>query len=225
MKSMNREMDIVRQASVDVPAHLRGFETLVHDVLGVPLTGKPSHGVSQAILALGCFWGAERIFWQTPGVSCTAVGYTGGLVSDPDYYSVCSGATGHAEAVLVSYRVSETSFKRLLSVFWEAHDPTQGMRQGADIGTQYRSAIFTLGSEQQRQALASRQAYGEALKSAGLGPITTEVAQAGVFYFAEQYHQQYLAKNPHGYCGLGGTGVTCNLESELAEESLSVRPA
>ena len=222
---MNRVMDIVRQAPVAFPAHLGRFETLTHSVFGVPLAGDPPNGVSQAIFALGCFWGAERKFWQTPGVCNTAVGYTGGFAADPDYYSVCSGATGHAEAVLLSYRVSEISFRRLLSVFWEAHDPTQGMRQGADIGTQYRSAIYTLGAEQRRQAAASSQAYGEALRSAGYGPISTELAEAGVFYFAERQHQQYLAKNPRGYCGLGGTGVSCDLQSGPAEDAMAVRQA
>ena len=218
-------MDIVRQASVAFPAHLGRFDTLTHDVFGVTLAGEPPNGVSQAIFALGCFWGAERKFWQTLGVLNTAVGYTGGLGSDPDYYSVCSGATGHAEAVLVSYRVSEISYEQLLGVFWESHNPTQGMRQGADIGTQYRSAIFTLGPEQQLQAPASRQAYGQALKAAGFGPITTEVAGAGVFYFAEKYHQQYLARNPHGYCGLGGTGVSCDHQSGLAQDSMAIGQA
>ena len=218
-------MDIVHQASVAFPAHLGRVEALTHNVFGVPLAGDPPRGVSQVIFALGCFWGAERKCWQTPGVYNTAVGYTGGYVADPDYYSVCSGATGHAEAVLVSYRVSEISYQRLLRGFWEAHDPTQGMRQGADVGTQYRSAIFTLGSEQRRQAAASSRAYGDALRSAGYGPITTEVAAAGVFYFAEQQHQQYLAKNPRGYCGLGGTGVSCDLQSGLAEDLMAVRQA
>ena len=188
-------------------------------MLGTRLTSRPPEGVLQAIFALGCFWGAERRFWQTPGVHGTAVGYTGGHQADPDYYSVCSGVTGHAEAVLVSYNVSAVSYEELLAVFWEAHDPTQGMRQGNDIGTQYRSGIYTLGAGQQRLALASREAYGSALKASGLGPITTEIAPAGVFYFAEEYHQQYLAKNPGGYCGLGGTGVACELGSGLLEEA------
>ena len=224
-KGKSKDMDTVRQASVAIPAHLGRFETLAHAVFGVPLAGNPARGVSQAIFALGCFWGAERKFWQTPGVCGTAVGYTGGFAADPDYYSVCSGATGHAEAVLVSYQVSETNYRRLLGVFWEAHDPTQGMRQGADVGTQYRSAIFTLGDGQQRDALASRQAYGQALQAAGHGPVTTEIADAGVFYFAEGQHQQYLAGNPHGYCGLGGTGVACDLQLGTAEESMEASRA
>ena len=216
---MNRESEEIRQAAIAVPAHLGSFEAIRHDVLGALLTGPLPEGVSQAMFALGCFWGAERRFWQTPGVHGTAVGYTGGHKADPDYYSVCSGVTGHAEAVLVSYHVSTVSYEELLAVFWEAHDPTQGMRQGNDIGTQYRSGIYTLGAGQQRLALASRQAYGGALLASGFGPITTEVAPAGVFYLAEEYHQQYLAKNPGGYCGLGGTGVACELRSDLIEEA------
>ena len=216
---MNRESEEIRQASIAIPAHLGSFDAVRHDVLGTPLTGRPPQGVSQAIFALGCFWGAERRFWQTPGVYGTAVGYTGGHQADPDYYSVCSGVTGHAEAVLVSYNVSALSYEKLLAVFWEAHDPTQGMRQGNDIGTQYRSGIYTLGAGQQRLALASRQAYGAALEASGFGPITTEIGPAGPFYLAEAYHQQYLAKNPGGYCGLGGTGVACELGSSLLERA------
>ena len=212
---MTRESEQVRHASIEVPAHLGRFEAVRHEVLGTLLTGCPPGGVSQAIFALGCFWGAERRFWQTPGVHGTAVGYTGGHRDNPDYYSVCSGVTGHAEAVLVSYDVATVSYEQLLAVFWEAHDPTQGMRQGNDIGTQYRSGIYTLGTDQQRLALASRQAYGNALRASGFGPITTEIAPAGVFFLAEQYHQQYLARNPGGYCGLGGTGVACEIGSGL----------
>lgn len=222
---MNTEFDKVRQASLAMPSHLGRFEAVRHDVLGVPLADAPPDGVSQAIFALGCFWGAERRFWQTPGVYCTAAGYAGGHAANPDYHSVCSGSTGHAEAVLVSYRVSEVDYGRLLALFWEAHDPTQGMRQGADVGSQYRSALFTLGPEQHRLALASSRAYGEALSAAGYGPITTEVAGAGVFYFAEGYHQQYLAKNPHGYCGLGGTGVACGLGSARSEGAMAEQRA
>lgn len=214
---MNTESEEIRHAPVQVPAHPGSFETARHEVLGTLLTGCPPEGVSQAVFALGCFWGAERRFWETPGVYGTAVGYTGGHRADPDYYSVCSGATGHAEAVLVSYDVSAVRYEELLAVFWEAHDPTQGMRQGNDIGTQYRSGIYTLGDGQQRGALASREAYGDALQAAGFGPITTEITPAGVFYLAEEYHQQYLAKNPHGYCGLGGTGIACELGSGLIE--------
>ena len=214
---MNRESEEIRQAPIAVPAHLGSFEAIRHSVLGTLLKGPLPEGVSQAIFALGCFWGAERRFWQTRGVYGTAVGYTGGHRADPDYYSVCSGVTGHAEAVLVSYDISTISYGELLAVFWEAHDPTQGMRQGNDIGTQYRSGIYTLGAGQQHLAQASRQAYGDALQASGFGPITTEIAPADVFYLAEEYHQQYLAKNPRGYCGLGGTGVACELGSGLHE--------
>ena len=222
---MNRNIDNVRLATLAVPSHLGKFEAVSHDVFGTSLTGELPEGVSQAIFALGCFWGAERKFWQAPGVYSTAVGYTGGYIEDPDYYSVCSGATGHAEAVLVSYRAPEISYEQLLALFWESHDPTQGMRQGADIGTQYRSAIFTLGAEQQGLALASRLAYEKALRPAGYGPITTEIAPAGVFYFAETYHQQYLSKNPRGYCGLGGTGVSCELDPVLVKDTKVARQA
>lgn len=222
---MDRGTDEIRLATVAVPGRLGDFRAVTHDMLGTPLTGSLPEGVSQAIFALGCFWGAERKFWRTAGVYGTAVGYTAGHQADPDYHSVCSGATGHAEAVLVSYDVSRVSYEQLLAVFWEAHDPTQGMRQGNDIGTQYRSGIYTLGSDQQLRALASREAYGAALKASGFGPITTEIAPAGVFYFAEKYHQQYLAKNPHGYCGLGGTGVACEAGAGRMEEPALARQA
>ena len=220
---MDRGTDEIRLATVAVPGRLGDLQAVMHDVLGTPLTGSLPDAVSQAIFALGCFWGAERKFWQTAGVYGTAVGYTAGHQADPDYYSVCSGATGHAEAVLVSYDVSRVSYPELLTVFWEAHDPTQGMRQGNDVGTQYRSGIYTLGSDQQLLALASREAYGAALKASGYGPITTEIAPAGVFYFAEQHHQQYLAKNPRGYCGLGGTGVACEVGTGRMEEAALAR--
>ena len=223
VNAMSTEFDTVCRASLAVPPHLGSFESARHHVLDVALVHEPPEGVSQAIFALGCFWGAERKFWQTPGVHCTAVGYTGGHTAEPDYYSVCSGSTGHAEAVLVSYRISELDYGRLLALFWEAHDPTQGMRQGADVGTQYRSGLFTLGPEQHRLALASRQQYGEALGKVGYGPITTEVAGAGVFHFAERDHQQYLAKNPQGYCGLGGTGVACALDLVREESAMAER--
>jgi peptide-methionine (S)-S-oxide reductase len=156
---------------------------------------------------MGCFWGAERIFWRAPGVYTTAVGYTGGRTDNPDYHAVCTGRTGHAETVLVVFDPAQTSYEELLRLFWEGHDPTQGNRQGNDVGTQYRSAIFTDSEEQRAAAEASRDAYQEQLTAAGYGPITTEIAPAGPFTFAEAYHQQYLAKNPNGYCGHGGTGV------------------
>jgi peptide-methionine (S)-S-oxide reductase len=180
-----------------------------HEVLGRPLTPPFPDGVEQAIFAMGCFWGAERIFWQAPGVYTTAVGYAGGFTPNPTYEEVCSGRTGHAEAVLVAFEVAATSFQEMLRLFWEGHDPTQGMRQGNDVGTQYRSAIYWSGERQREQAQASLEAYQQVLAAAGHGPITTELAQAGPFYYAEDYHQQYLAKHPGGYCGLGGTGVSC----------------
>jgi peptide-methionine (S)-S-oxide reductase len=162
-----------------------------------------------AIFGLGCFWGAERKFWQLEGVYSTAVGYAGGHTPNPTYEEVCSGGTGHTEAVLVVYDQKRINYKQLLKTFWEAHDPTQGMRQGNDVGTQYRSAIYTTTPEQRQLAESSRDAFAQSLKAAGYGPPTTEIADAPPFYYAEDYHQQYLAKNPGGYCGLGGTGVTC----------------
>ena len=180
-----------------------------HFIHGRSLAPPFPAGLAQAIFGLGCFWGAERAFWQTPGVWTTAVGYAGGRTADPTYEQVCSGRTGHAEVVLVVYDPSQVSYEQLLKVFWESHDPTQGNRQGNDIGTQYRSAIYTFDAEQRRLAEASKQAYGERLAAAGHGPITTEIRDAPAFYYAEDYHQQYLGKNPGGYCGLGGTGVSC----------------
>jgi peptide-methionine (S)-S-oxide reductase len=166
-------------------------------------------GAEVADFALGCFWGAERRFWQTPGVITTAVGYMGGYTPNPTYEEVCSGRTGHAEAVRVVFDPAKISYPELLKVFWESHDPTQGMRQGNDVGTQYRSAVYTHSAEQRQAALESKEAFQHALHEAGHGDITTEIADAGDFYFAEDYHQQYLARNPNGYCGLGGTGVAC----------------
>ena len=162
-----------------------------------------------ALFAMGCFWGEERRFWQVPGVFATAVGYSGGYTPNPTYEEVCTGRTGHAEGVLVAYDPSLVSYRDLLRVFWEGHDPTQGMPQGNDVGTQYRSAVYTTSASQAEEAARSRDAYQEALSSAGHGTITTEIRPAGPFYYAEGYHQQYLAKNPDGYCGLGGTGVSC----------------
>lgn len=166
-------------------------------------------GLAQAILGMGCFWGAERKFWQLSGVYSTAVGYAGGITENPTYREVCSGLTAHAEVVLVVFDPAKVTFEALLKVFWENHDPTQGMRQGNDLGTQYRSAIYWFDEAQERAAKASRDAYQKRLREAGHGEITTEIAKAGRFYYAEEYHQQYLAKNPGGYCGIGGTGVTC----------------
>jgi peptide-methionine (S)-S-oxide reductase len=181
-----------------------------HYVLEAPLRGPFPADTEQAIFGLGCFWGAERVFWQLPGVYTTAVGYAGGMTANPTYEEVCSARTGHNEVVLVVYRPSEISYEQLLAKFWESHDPTQGMRQGNDVGTQYRSGIYTTSGEQAAAADASRDRYGEALKDAARGgEITTEILPAPEFYYAEDYHQQYLAKNPRGYCGLGGTGVSC----------------
>ena len=187
-----------------------------HEVLGTPLEPPFPEGLEQAVFGLGCFWGAERVFWQAPGVWVTAVGYAGGSTPHPTYEEVCSGRTGHTEAVLVGYDPKLTSYEALLKLFWESHDPTQGMRQGNDVGTQYRSAIYTFGPEQRAAAEASREAYQDRLDAAGLGKITTEIREAPPFYFAEGYHQQYLAKNPNGYCGLGGTGVTCPMPAKVA---------
>ncbi len=180
-----------------------------HFVNGQPIKGPFAAGLQQALFGLGCFWGAERRFWQIDGVLSTAVGYAGGHTPNPSYDEVCSGATGHTEAVLVVFDPARVSYDALLREFWESHDPTQGMRQGNDIGTQYRSAIYTFDAVQLAAAQASRDAYAKALAEAGYGPPTTEIAPAGPFYYAEDYHQQYLAKNPGGYCGLGGTGVRC----------------
>jgi peptide-methionine (S)-S-oxide reductase len=180
-----------------------------HTVLGTPLQPPFPEGFERAIFGLGCFWGAERVFWQAPGVFTTAVGYAGGLTPNPTYEEVCGGRTGHTEAVLVVYDPQATSYGELLRLFWENHDPTQGMRQGNDVGTQYRSAILYSSEAQKAEAEASRAAYNERLRAAGHGEITTEIEAAGPFYYAEDYHQQYLDKNPMGYCGLGGTGVSC----------------
>jgi peptide-methionine (S)-S-oxide reductase len=190
-----------REAEMPVPAR--------HEVLGTPLKGPFPDGVQTAIFGMGCFWGAERIFWEAQGVHTTAVGYAGGLTPNPTYEEVCSARTGHTEAVLVAFHSEKTSYEEMLKLFWEGHDPTQGMRQGNDVGTQYRSAILWHGEHQRRAAESSREAYQAMLAQAGHGEITTEIAEAGPFYYAEDYHQQYLAKNPNGYCGLGGTGVSC----------------
>ncbi|HNV02117.1 MAG TPA: peptide-methionine (S)-S-oxide reductase MsrA [Vicinamibacterales bacterium] len=180
-----------------------------HAVLGTPMAPPFPAGLETALFALGCFWGAERRFWQVPGVYTTAAGYAGGFTPNPTYQDVCTGLTGHAESVLIVFDPAAVSFEALLRVFWESHDPTQGMRQGADAGTQYRSAIYGATEAQLVAARASRDAYQARLRAAGFGPITTEIAPASGFYYAEEHHQQYLAKNPSGYCGLGGTGVRC----------------
>ena len=180
-----------------------------HFVLGTPIKPPFPEGMQTAVVGMGCFWGAERVFWQAPGVYTTAVGYAGGYTPNPTYEEVCSGRTGHTEAVLVVFDPEKISYDELLRLFWENHDPTQGMRQGNDVGTQYRSAVYTASDEQRAAYEASRELYGERLKTAGYGEISTEVAPLGEFYYAEDYHQQYLAKVPNGYCGLGGTGVSC----------------
>jgi peptide-methionine (S)-S-oxide reductase len=180
-----------------------------HEVLGTPLEPPFPAGLEQAVFALGCFWGAERVFWRAPGVYTTAAGYAGGYTPNPTYEEVCTGRTGHAEAVLVVFDPQQTSYEELLRLFWENHDPTQGMRQGNDAGTQYRSAVYFTSEAQRRAAEESRATYQAQLAAAGYGEITTEIAEAGAFYYAEPYHQQYLQKNPNGYCGLGGTGVAC----------------
>jgi peptide-methionine (S)-S-oxide reductase len=180
-----------------------------HLVLGTPLTPPFPEGTEQAVFGLGCFWGAERLFWEAPGVHTTAVGYAGGYTPNPTYEEVCSGRTGHAEVVLVVFDPARTSYEEMLRVFWEGHDPTQGMRQGNDVGTQYRSAVYSTTEEQRAAAEASRGRFQQELARAGYGTITTELSPAGPFYYAEPYHQQYLARNPNGYCGLGGTGVAC----------------
>jgi peptide-methionine (S)-S-oxide reductase len=180
-----------------------------HFVNGHPLEPPFPDGLARAMFGMGCFWGAERQFWSLPGVYTTAVGYSGGYTPNPTYREVCSGLTGHAEVVLVVYDPKVLRYEDLLKVFWEGHDPTQGMRQGHDVGTQYRSGIYYFDEAQRRAAEASRDAYQQRLSAAGYGRITTEIQPAGEFYYAEDYHQQYLAKNPDGYCGLGGTGVSC----------------
>ena len=180
-----------------------------HFVNGRPLKGPYPEGLEKVQAAMGCFWGVERLFWSLPGVWVTAVGYSGGITPNPTYEEVCSGRTGHTEAVLVVYDPAAVAFADLLKTFWEQHDPTQGMRQGPDVGTQYRSALYTYTAEQAEAAAASKAAYEAALRGRGFGPVTTEIAPAPEFYFAEAYHQQYLAKNPGGYCSLAGTGVSC----------------
>ena len=182
-----------------------------HYVNGNPLKPPFPEHLETAVFGMGCFWGAERLFWKLDGVFSTSVGYAGGATPNPDYREVCSGGTGHAEVVQVVFDPSEISYARLLETFWESHDPTQGMRQGNDIGTQYRSTIYTTNDAQLEAARESLSAYQRRLSEAGFGAITTEVAALGTYYFAEDYHQQYLAKNPNGYCGIGGTGVSCQI--------------
>jgi peptide-methionine (S)-S-oxide reductase len=198
-------------SSEAMPGRSQSIATTQNHFVNIhPLKGPYPPGVETAIFAMGCFWGAERKFWELgEGVYVTAVGYAGGFTPNPSYEETCTGSTGHTEAVLVAFDPAKISYERLLQVFWENHDPTQGMRQGGDVGSQYRSAIYATSAAQLAAAKASREVFGAALKAQGLGPITTEIEEAGPFYFAEGYHQQYLAKNPRGYCGLGGTGVSC----------------
>lgn len=190
-----------RTETIRVPA--------AHEVLGTPLLPPFPEGLEQIVVGMGCFWGAERMFWTQPGVWTTAVGYAGGFTRNPLYEEVCTGRTGHTEVVLAVFDPTVTSYGEMLRVFWEGHDPTQGFRQGNDVGTQYRSGIYWADDRQRRLAEESAGMFQEALESAGAGRITTEIAEAGPFFYAEGYHQQYLAKNPNGYCGLGGTGVSC----------------
>jgi peptide-methionine (S)-S-oxide reductase len=187
-----------------------------HEVLGTPLEPPFPEGLETAVFGLGCFWGAERVFWKAPGVYTTAVGYAGGFTPNPNYREVCSGETGHAEVVLVVFDPAQTSYEEMLRLFWENHDPTQGMRQGNDAGTQYRSAVYWASEAQRKAAEESRAMYQARLAASGYGEITTEIEAAGPFYYAEDYHQQYLAKNPNGYCGLGGTGVACPIGLKTA---------
>jgi peptide-methionine (S)-S-oxide reductase len=202
---------------LDLPTRetaLTGRETAIpvperHFVLGTPLVPPFPEGFERIVVGMGCFWGAERMFWQAPGVHTTAVGYAGGITPNPTYEEVCSGRTGHTEVVLAVFDPASTSFEEMLRIFWEGHNPTQGMRQGNDIGTQYRSAVYFEGAGQQAAVSASREMFQAELTKAGYGGIMSELAAAGSFYYAEDYHQQYLAKNPNGYCGLGGTGVSC----------------
>jgi len=203
-----------KTAMVTADNALRGHEDAIpisgtHYVNGNPIRPPFPEGIELAYFAMGCFWGAERMFWQTPGVFSTAVGYAAGFTPNATYEDVCTGRTGHAEVVQVAYDPKLVSYEKLLQVFWEGHDPTQGMRQGNDVGTQYRSGIYTVNDVQARAALASREMYQQRLVAAGHGAITTEIVAAPTFYYAEEYHQQYLAKNPNGYCGIGGTGVSC----------------
>ncbi|MCG9917040.1 MAG: peptide-methionine (S)-S-oxide reductase MsrA [Phenylobacterium sp.] len=197
-------------AQTALPGRTQSMPTAeVHFVNGQPLKGPYPEGAETAVFAMGCFWGVERLFWQIPGVHVTAVGYVNGFTPNPTYEEVCSGRTGHTEAVLVVYDPKVVTYEQLLKVFWEGHDPTQGMRQGGDIGTQYRSGVYVADAGQGAAAQATKALYQQALSARGLGPITSEIVEAGPFFFAEDYHQQYLAKNPGGYCGIGGTGVTC----------------
>ncbi|WP_137389303.1 peptide-methionine (S)-S-oxide reductase MsrA [Rhodoligotrophos defluvii] len=209
MLKSRKSLDIP-SASEALPGRATPLPTATHHfVNGEPLKGPFPEGAKQALFGMGCFWGAERLFWTIPGVIVTAVGYSGGHTPNPTYEETCTGMTGHAEVVLVVYDPKRVSYEQLLKTFWENHDPTQGMRQGNDVGTTYRSAIYTFDDQQKAAAERTRDQFQQALRQRDYGPITTEIAPAGPFYYAEDYHQQYLAKNPFGYCGLAGTGASC----------------
>jgi peptide-methionine (S)-S-oxide reductase len=222
-------MSFLFRKAVEMPTpetSLPGRETAMpvvarHLVLDTPIVPPFPDGFERIVVAMGCFWGAERLYWQAPGVYTTAVGYAGGFTPNPTYEEACSGHTGHAEVVLTVFDPARTSSDEMLRIFWEGHDPTQGMRQGNDIGTQYRSAIFWHDERQRDAALATRDMFQTELTRAGYGPITTEIAEAGPFYYAEPYHQQYLAANPNGYCGLGGTGVSCPVGTGVSQAAAS----
>ena len=225
MSNLKSMFGLRAKASViDPAAALAGREQPLpvpdrHAVLGTPMTPPFPKGFQQQVVGMGCFWGAERVFWTAPGVHTTAVGYAGGFTPNPSYEEVCSGRTGHTEAVLVVFDPAQTSYENMLRLFWENHDPTQGMRQGNDVGSQYRSAIYYDSEAAGELAETSRAAYAERLRGSGFAEITTEIAPAGAFYYAEDYHQQYLHKNPWGYCGLGGTGVSCPIGLGAAASS------
>jgi peptide-methionine (S)-S-oxide reductase len=209
MLSFKKPLDLPT-ADTALPGRAQAIPTATtHFINGHPLKGPYPDGLETAVFAMGCFWGVERVFWQVPGVYVTAAGYAAGITPNPTYEEVCSGRTGHTEVVLVVFDPKVVTYEALLKTFWENHDPTQGMRQGGDVGTQYRSGIYVTNDAQAAAAVESKEAYQQALSAKGLGDITTEIAAAGPFYFAEDYHQQYLAKNPNGYCGIGGTGVVC----------------
>ncbi|RWE09939.1 MAG: peptide-methionine (S)-S-oxide reductase MsrA [Mesorhizobium sp.] len=213
---LNKKLNLPKPAEA-LPGRAKPIPTASkHFVSKRPLKGPYPEGLETAMFGLGCFWGAERLFWQVDGVWVTAVGYAGGVTPNPTYQETCTGLTGHAEVVLVVYDPKIVSYAQLLKLFWESHDPTQGMRQGNDVGTTYRSAIYTFGDAQHQAAISSHDAYEASLRGAGRGRITTEIAPAAEFYFAEEDHQQYLAKNPYGYCNLQGTGVTCAIPAAVS---------
>ncbi|MGX9118116.1 peptide-methionine (S)-S-oxide reductase MsrA [Mesorhizobium sp. BHbsci] len=213
---LNKKLNLPKPAEA-LPGRAKPIPTASkHFVSKRPLKGPYPEGLETAMFGLGCFWGAERLFWQVDGVWVTAVGYAGGVTPNPTYQETCTGLTGHAEVVLVVYDPKIVSYAQLLKLFWESHDPTQGMRQGNDVGTTYRSAIYTFGDAQHQAAISSHDAYEASLRGAGRGRITTEIAPAPEFYFAEEDHQQYLAKNPYGYCNLQGTGVTCAIPAAVS---------